>query len=346
MMTPRRVGAVAAALLAALLFGASAAATKPLLSTVDPQLLAGLLYLGAALATLPSAILARSRLPSPDRASVLRLSGAILAGGVVAPVLLLVGLSKASASSVALWIPLETVATALLAWALFHEHLGRREMAGLALVVVAGVLAAGPPSEARWISAFFVLLACVAWGLDNNLSALIDGLTPAQSTLAKGLAAGTVNLVIAVARGAEMPPAVILVQALGIGIVCYGFSIALYLSAAQQLGAARSQALFATSPFFGAALAWLLLQDSVSAWQIAAAAVLALGLSLLMTARHAHEHAHEAMSHVHWHRHDDGHHAHDHDGIVCATWHCHPHAHEPQVHAHPHLPDLHHRHVH
>src|SRR5690349_1784733 len=81
----------------------------------------------------------------------------------------------------------------------------------------------------------------------------------------------------------------------------------LYISGAQQLGATRSQLLFATSPFWGVTLAWNLFHERIQLAQLAAAPCIVAGLYLMLTARHEHEHTHEALAHTHGHRHDDGH---------------------------------------
>ncbi len=308
---------VLATIAAALLFGASTPLAKALLSSLGPLTLAGLLYLG----------------------------GAVGAGGI-APVLLLLGLRAAPAASVSLWLNTEVVATALIAWTFFHEDLDRRTVVAGGFVLAGGILLAAPEGAAGWKAGALVAGACVCWGMDNNLTALVSGYTPAQTTVAKGLIAGTVNLVLGLSLGQHLPGALRTGAALSVGMVSYGFSIMLYIFGAQQLGATRSQLLFATSPFLGVILAWTLFHERVQPAQLGAAPCIAAGLYLMLTARHAHEHAHEAMIHTHSHRHDDGHHTHVHPGLPAWVRHTHPHEHEPIVHSHPHLPDLHHRHRH
>ncbi|MFB3818621.1 MAG: DMT family transporter [Candidatus Methylomirabilales bacterium] len=191
-----------------------------------------------------------------------------------------------------------------------------------------------------------VALACICWGLDNHLTALIDGLTPAESTFWKGLVAGIVNLTIGIASGPFTAPSGVAGLALILGALSYGASIVFYISAAQGLGATRAQLLFATSPFFGVVLSVALLREPLTVNQVAAAFILTGSLALLFLDRHAHPHGHPGVEHEHWHRHDDGHHAHAHPGLPPGLGHSHPHAHAPVSHAHPHWPDLHHRHGH
>jgi len=333
-------------LIAAALFGASIPMSKALVATVGPFTLAGLLYLGGALGVLPFAFRGGSPQLRRDRRQQGMLVLAVLLGGGVGPVLLLFGLRMAPAASVSLWLNAETVATAVLAWGLFREHLDRRTVVAAALVLAGGLLLAAPEGAAGWRAGVLVALACVCWGLDNNLTALVSAFTPAQTTVVKGLGAGTVNLGIGLAFEGGLPPASGALGALAVGGFGYGLSILLYITGAQQLGASRSQLLFSTSPFLGVLLAWLLLREPATAAQFGAAGLMLAGIALMLTTRHGHEHAHAATVHTHEHRHDDGHHLHDHPGLPVWARHTHAHAHEPRIHAHPHAPDLHHRHEH
>lgn len=337
------------ALLAAALFGAATPASKRLLADLHPFQLAGLLYLGAAIAMAPLRIRERRVEPSPrlDRENAGRLLGAVVAGGVLAPVLLLFGLERAPAGSVALLLNLEVAATAVLGVAFFGENLGGRGWGAVAGVVVAGAIVSWKSGWPGLAAGALVALACICWGLDNHLTALIDGMSPARTTLWKGLVAGTANLAIGLAMAPIGARGTAVAAALGVGAVSYGISIALTIRAAHQLGAIRTQACFASAPFIGAALsfAWL---GEPAGWQDAVGALLlALSVGLLLWSRHEHSHVHEAMWHVHSHRHDDGHHAHSHsEKETVAGRHSHWHRHEPAAHSHPHWPDLHHRHAH
>lgn len=323
-------------LLAAALFGASTPIAKALLEGIGPITLAGLFYSGAALATAPAAL----RQPW-SRGELPRLLGACLFGGVLGPILVMFGLQLAPAGSVALWLNLEAPATAVLGWAFFKEHIGARTWAAAALTWVASVMLAGPSGQAGWLAAALVAAGCFCWGLDNNLTAVIESYTPAQTTFVKGLVAATVNLALGrVLEGTPEGDGVL--GAVAVGTLAYGLSIVLYVAGAQQLGATRAQMIFATAPFWGVALAWV--REPVLLAQIGAGALMAAGLGLVYGERHAHAHTHEAMRHSHWHRHDDGHH--DHHDTPVKGWHAHPHDHAPTTHDHPHVPDLHHRHGH
>lgn len=331
----------------AALFGASTPASKVLMDGgLGPLSLAGLLYLGAALATLPSALRGGTSARQRDPGNLRRLGGAVLFGGILGPVALLLGLQAAPSASVSLWLNLETTATAVLAWAFFREHMDGRTWTANALVLVAGVLLATPDGFAVAPAALLVGLGCLCWGLDNNLTAVIDGFTPAQTTCIKGLVAGTFNLGLGLWLEGTLPGPVTVVGALFVGALAYGASIVLYIRGAQQLGATRSQMLFATAPFLGMLLAWIALGEPILGVQLAAAGTMAVALGLLLTSDHGHHHAHAAVTHTHAHRHDDDHHRHAHPDLPPQAWHTHEHAHEPLEHTHVHQPDLHHRHEH
>lgn len=336
------------ALIAAALFGAATPMSKSLLAEIGPFQLSGLLYLGAAIGVLP--LLRRSsRVAVPwcmERRTRNLLLGAILFGGMLGPVLLLLGLRMASASSVSLWLNLEAVATALLGFFVFHDRLGRNGWLGAGGILLSAVLLTWGQGVAGWQAGLLVAAACVCWGLDNHLTALIDGITPAQSTFWKGLLAGTVNLSI----GLVVEPIYANWWQIGLalmtGMFAYGLSITLYIGAAQALGATRSQLVFSTSPYFGIILSVLWLQETLTPIQVISAIMVGISVVLLTIEWHSHDHDHPMLEHEHWHDHSDPHHAHAHAVVPIPANHSHPHAHAPLMHAHHHWPDLHHRHDH
>ncbi len=337
------------ALFSAALFGLSTPFSKGLLASWTSQQLAGLLYLGAALGvSLPLAIGRKRFFPAHlDRVNFWRLAGAILFGGVLGPLFLLAGLNLASASSVSLWLNLEMVATSVLAVLLFRDHLGARGWVGAVCVLGAGLLLSWGEGAAGFRAGIFLGLACICWGIDNNLTSLIDGLLPLQSTFWKGAVAGSVNFGLGIWLD-RIPHAstAAIAGALGLGAIAYGVSIVLYIQAAQALGASRSQMIFASAPLFGLASSALWLREGLSPIHGLALGLQAFGTYFLFRDRHSHAHTHEALEHTHEHQHDDGHHTHYHAVQPRTLRHSHPHSHEPITHNHPHWPDIHHRHAH
>ena len=335
------------ALASAALFGAAAPAVKPLVAALHPVLLAGLLYLGSFLG-LALVRLARGRAAEAPlaRRHLGALAGAVLAGGVVAPVLLVWGLSGLAASSASLLLAAEAVLTALLAALFFREAVAPRIWLAATTILGAGALLAWSPQLAVPFSphALAVLGACLLWALDNNLTRRVSLADPYAIAMWKGLVAGAVNTALGLALAPGAPQAAWL-AALGVGALGYGASLVLYVLAMRHLGAARTAAHFGTAPFFGALLAVALLGEPVTGVLIGAFALTLAGTWLALSERHQHAHRHEPLEHEHRHVHD-AHHAHVHRGDEGAEPHSHPHRHEPMRHSHPHFPDPHHGHRH
>lgn len=337
-------------LLAALLFGVSAPFAKLLGQEEAPQLLAGLLYLGSG-GGLSLLWLAqrRTRRETPlRRADMPWLASAIAFGGVLAPLLLMLGLVRTPASSASLLLNLEGVFTALLAWSVFRENVDRRIALGMLAIVAGGVLLSweGRADLGGIGGPMLVAGATLCWAIDNNLTQKVAAGDPVQIAMLKGLVAGTVNTGIAMIRGAPLPTTSALSGALLLGFLSYGISLVLFVLALRQLGAARTGAYFSSAPFVGAATSLLIFHERPTIAFAAAAALMALGVWLHVTERHEHEHRHETLEHEHMHLHDE-HHRHEHlPGDPPGEPHAHPHRHEPLVHTHRHYPDIHHRHGH
>jgi drug/metabolite transporter (DMT)-like permease len=344
-VAPRR-GALLG-LAAAASFGLSAPLSKRLLTDISPQLLAGLLYLGAfvALSAVPRRV--RGDESPLRRADLPTLGMVILLGGIVAPVLLLLGLQRTSGTTGSLLLNLEGPLTLVLALLVFGEHLGRRPLLG-AVAIFAGalVLSAGGPIGGGSVSgAFCILLACLLWAIDNNLTQRLSIRDPfALVRLKAGIAAAT-NIGLAVLLfGTDRPATGQLVAALTLGALAYGASVLLDAYALRALGAAREAAVFATAPFIGAVVAVLVLGEHLGAGGVIVALVMALGVLLLLGDRHDHWHDHALIEHDHVHVHDE-HHSHGHGGLDGLP-HAHAHAHSALTHAHRHVSDAHHRHSH
>lgn len=346
---PRGIGY---ALLAALLFGASTPFAKALVGQVSPLMLAGLLYagsgLGLSLWRLLRPLAAEAAEAPLGRSDWPWLFGAILAGGVVAPALLMFGLQATSAADASLLLNLEGVLTASIAWIVFRENVDRRILFGMMAIVFGGVLLTWEPGAGTGLSLGSLLIAgaCLGWAIDNNLTRVVSGGDAVQIAALKGLASGGVNISLALWMGSAFPSIEIIGAAAAIGVVGYGISLVLFVFALRHLGTARTGAYFSITPFVGATLALVWLREAPDPMFWIAAALMAIGVWLHVSEHHEHEHEHEALDHEHLHSHDD-HHQHEHE----IDWdgkepHSHPHHHEPTRHSHPHYPDLHHRHRH
>jgi drug/metabolite transporter (DMT)-like permease len=340
-----------AALGAAMLFGASTPFAKQWVGGLSPFVLAGLLYLGSGIGlALVRAVrdrgLRRPRLPAGEWGWLL---GAIGFGGVLGPLLLMIGLARSEAATASLLLNLEAVLTAALAWLVFKENADRRIVLGMLLIVAGGVLLSWshPGSSGNsWLGPLAIAGACLAWAIDNNLTRKVSASDALFVAGSKGLVAGSINTLLGLALGAQLPPPAQALPAMLVGFFGYGLSLVLFVLALRGLGSARTGAYFSTAPFIGAAISILLFGEQTSAGFWAAAALMGLGVWLHLTERHEHEHTHEAMFHTHRHVHD-AHHQHEHDFDWDGTEpHTHPHRHQPLTHSHAHFPDIHHRHRH
>jgi drug/metabolite transporter (DMT)-like permease len=341
------------AMLAALLFGASVPLAKLLLGQVAPLVLAGLLYLGSG-AGLGAWYGIRCLRHTHDGAELGRtdlvwLAGAIAAGGIAGPILLMTGLAATPASAASLLLNLEGVLTALLAWFVFYEQYDRRIILGMLCIVIASGLLSWQPGDIGMTAVrgpLCVAAACLCWAIDNNLTRKVAASDAVQIACLKGLVAGMVNLGLAWWLGLPLPPAGNAAVAVLLGFCGYGVSLVLFVLALRHLGSARTGAYFSLAPFAGAALALLIFGNEAGFRFWVAAPLMAVGIWLHLSERHSHRHAHHAQDHAHRHRHDE-HHQHVHsfewDG---SEPHTHAHHHAPLEHAHPHMPDIHHQHRH
>ncbi len=341
------------ALASAALFGLSTPAAKMLVGSLHPAVLAGLLYCGAGIGVavlrriLPSFVsgapevpLARSQLPW--------LTGAIAAGGIVGPLLLMAGLARTNAATASLLLTLEGAFTALMAWFVFHENFDRRIALGMAFIVAGAALLAwsGIPTLDSIMGPLAIVGACLFWGLDNNLTRKVSLADPLQIVQWKGLIAGPFNLALGLLIGGELPSVATAIVANVVGFFGYGVSLALFVFALRHLGTARTGAYFSTAPFLGSAAAVITLGEPLTSQLVAAGALMAVGVWLHLTETHEHQHAHQRMAHTHPHVHDE-HHRHTHQrGDPLGEPHTHFHEHSPMRHAHPHMPDMHHAHRH
>ncbi|KAK47009.1 membrane protein [Caballeronia jiangsuensis] len=353
-MHPRH-NAAFTALLAAALFGATTPLAKELLGTLSPFMVAGLFYLGSGVGLSIGILFRQLRRSAGERenesriqfAEVPWLLGAIAAGGVAGPALLMFGLSTTSAATSSLLLNLEGVFTAVIAWVVFRENVDLQIFLGM-VAIVAGGVALSWQSGAGVVSpgALLVVAACVSWAVDNNLTRKVSTNDAMTIACLKGLVAGSVNLGIALFTGAHLPGVVRTAAALLTGFAGYGVSLVLFVIALRNLGTARTGAYFSVAPIFGVTLSLILWPEMPSLLFWGAAALMALGIWLHIRERHEHPHTHEVLAHNHRHRHDE-HHQHTHD----FEWdgeepHTHPHQHAPITHTHAHFPDIHHRHSH
>jgi drug/metabolite transporter (DMT)-like permease len=344
------------AILAAILFGAGAPLAKLLLCSMAPVPLAAFLYLGSGVGLLLYRLLRQIISHNPvkeagiSNTDSLWLAGAVLAGGVAAPIVLMVSLSYTPAATASLLLNFESVATTFIAALFFKEAIGKRVWLAIICITVASVMLTVNFQDGWGFSpsAFGVLGACILWGMDNNFTRNISAKNPLIITTIKGLGAGLVSLVLALAIGNPLPDLPAILKAMLLGCFSYGISIILFILAMRNLGAARTSALFGIAPFTGALLSFLLFHQWPGLLFMLVLPLMAAGVVLLLYENHNHRHVHYAMEHEHSHGHDDEHHSHHHDHPeqLPDGLHSHPHIHPTVEHEHEHMPDIHHRHPH
>jgi drug/metabolite transporter (DMT)-like permease len=216
-------------LLAAALFGSSAPLIGSFSHGASPVLVAGLLYAGAALVLLPLALAeAPTSRHAPIQQGDLPLLGLItLLGGIAGPIALVKGLALLTPGASALLLNLEAVFTVLIAVGVGKEHLGREGSAAAALTLSGAlVLSAGPLGGSQWQGVLWIALACLCWGIDNNLSQRLSLRNPLQISAAKALGAAVPMLAVANLQGHAIPFAWMSAALLGIGSLGYGVSMA------------------------------------------------------------------------------------------------------------------------
>lgn len=339
------IGFIFQALLAALFFGASAPISKVLLGEVPPVLMAAFLYLGSGsgifLVKLFQRFASHQMEAGIKRPDVKWLAGAIISGGILAPIVLMVSLQYTPASTASLLLNFEGVGTTLIALFFFRESISRRALSAIFVITLASVFLS-TNFEGRFafsLGALGVILACVLWGLDNNFTRNISAKDPLTIVAWKGLVAGTFSLLLGLALGQQLPALASILGILLLGFISYGLSTMLFIYSMRGLGAARTSALYGTAPLAGVMLSFIIFRDPITLLFIFAAALMAAGALLLANEEHAHFHIHMPVVHEHRHRHDEFH-IHD----AADMTHSHEHEHPRAEHEHGHMPDIHHRH--
>ena len=336
------------ALLAAIFFGASAPIAKLLLGDTAPIFLAAFLYIGSG--TGIALVKLTQRMRSKDAEAGIKppdikwLAGAIISGGILAPIVLMISLQNTPASTASLLLNFEGVGTTLIALLFFKESIGRRAWTAIIVITMASVFLSTDFKSGFGLSlgALGIILACVLWGADNNLTRNISGKDPLAIVAWKGLVAGTFSFFLALLLGNPFPAVKTILGTLILGFVSYGLSTILFIRSMRGLGAARTSALYGMAPLAGVLLSIFIFGEFPSFLFILAAILMIGGALLLINENHSHTHVHTALIHEHSHRRDDPAHGHDDVDEV----HSHEHKHPAEKHEHDHMPDIHHRHGH
>ena len=274
------------AVLAAALYAISTPASKLLLNHIPSTILAGLLYLGAGSGMAVFRWVLRI---SGKRKKEVRLSkkdlpftaGMILLD-IAAPVLLMLGLTMTSAANVSLLNNFEIVATSVIAWVIFKETISKRLWTAILLITFSSMLLSFEDISSFSFSAgsLLVLCACICWGFENNCTRMLSAKDPAQIVVIKGFLSGGGALIIASLAGERCGEWLYILFALMLGFAAYGLSIYFYIYAQRYIGAAKTSAYYAVSPFIGTALSLILFHDQPSPVFFAAFFIMIIGAQL------------------------------------------------------------------
>ena len=334
-MGSKKYQALVYATLAAVFYAINIPASKLLLREVGPTTMAALLYLGAGIGVGILALVNRKeavQAASLSKQDLPYVIGMIVLD-IVAPILLMLGISYGTSANASLLGNFEIVATAIIALLIFKEAVSKRLWGAIALISLSSVLLSfeGADSFKFSLGSLFVLLATTCWGLENNCTRSIASKSTYQIVVLKGIFSGLGALAIALIKREVMPELSYVVAAMLLGFVAYGLSIFMYVRAQNVLGAAKTSACYAVAPFVGAFLSFVFLRESLSWMYLIALAVMVAGSvlvvadTLLLSHTHSHEHTfvhtHDGTTHAHTVRHSHRHnhylnedkHAHHHD---------------------------------
>ena len=337
----------------AALFGISPPLAKLLVQDIPPVALAGLLYLGAfmglSLYSIIKGIVSNESVRSINlkKGDYPWLFGAVVSGGIIAPICLMLGLSQISGFTTSLLLNLEGIFTAVIAVIFFDEKAAKRLWLALMCMTVAGVFLTWDSSQSKFnfLGPLLVTFAMLCWGIDNNLTRNISTRNPIQITRIKGFVSGLVSVSLAYTLGINIQWDVSIVYALLLGSFSYGISLVFFIKAIEGLGSFRTGIFFSLAPFIGAVTSLILLQEWIGWVMFPAIMLTVAGVWLISTEKHLHLHLHQEVVHTHLHNHKDRHHIHEHAGIIHEP-HVHEHKHPEESHIHSHWPDTHHRHEH
>ena len=344
-MNKTKIYPVSQAILASVLFGASAPLSKIILGQIEPIPLASFLYIGSGIGlSLLQIFLTIGKKQNIKEASLKKadiswLIGAIIAGGVIAPIILMISLKTTPASTTSLLLNFEGVATTLIAILFFKENIGKQLWKAIICITLASILLSWDFSN-QWgfsIGALGIICACICWGIDNNFTRNISAKNPFTIVTIKGLIAGFFSLFLAFILNNHLPNIKVILITIILGFLCYGLSIVLFVFAMRELGSARTSALFGTAPFVGAILSFVICGDVPNLMFFVSLPIMIIGTVILLKEDHGHFHSHEFTEHEHKHCHSDSHHSHTHttnQPTAINGYHSHVHIHEQIEHSH------------
>ena len=339
------------AILAAAFYAINIPLSKLLMNNVEPTMMAGFLYLGAGIGLIIYSIICRAFgkeiISEPLTRKELPYTISMVILDIIAPILLMFGITMTNSANVSLLNNFEIVATSLIALIVFKEVLSKRLWIAVIMVTIASIILGfeGTSGFVFNTGSILVLGACVCWGFENNCTKMLSSKSSIEIVTIKGCFSGSGSLIIALLSGENIPEFKWIATVLILGFVAYGLSINFYIIAQKDLGAAKTSVYYSIAPFLGVAFSIILLKEKPN-FQFYIALLIMIISTILMvkdtiTLQHIHKHEH---IHTHEHRHGNIVHTHEHSHV-----HTHNHIHEgsEEIHTHTHhdLTDHHHMHI-
>ncbi|TAH61553.1 MAG: DMT family transporter, partial [Gottschalkiaceae bacterium] len=252
------------AILAAALYAISTPVSKILLNKIPPTMMASLLYLGAGIGM---SVIALIRYQTGTLKKEMRLTKkelpftiGMVALDILAPIFLMIGLTMTTPENASLLNNFEIVATSLIALFIFNEHISKKLWIAIGLITISSIILSFENiySLSFSIGSFFVLLASICWGLENNCTRMLSVKDPLQVVIIKGFGSGFGSLLISFIIKETSSNVTYIIATLLLGFVAYGLSIYFYVYAQRELGAAKTSAYYAIAPFIGVALSFVI----------------------------------------------------------------------------------------
>ncbi len=338
------------ALLAAAFYAINIPLSKILLNNVEPTMMAAFLYLGAGIGLLIYGFICKlsgkTAVKEPLTKKELPYTVAMVLLDIIAPILLMTGITKTNSANVSLLNNFEIAATSLIAFFIFKEVLSKRLIIAIIMVTLASIILGfeGTGSFSFNTGSLFVIGACICWGFENNCTKMLSSKSSIEIVTIKGCFSGLGSLIIAFVTGEHLPNIVWIAAALTLGFVAYGLSINFYIMAQKELGAAKTSAYYSVAPFLGVAFSMIILKERPHLQFYIALAIMAISAIIMIkdtiTLQHTHTH-----QHIHTHEHSHGNMAHTHQHI---HEHSHFHVHNGSENEHTHIHNdlLNHEHLH
>lgn len=254
---------ISLALIAALLYAINIPVSKVLLQNIDSTFLAGFLYLGAGIGMLILFFLTRNKNTNFLTKHDLPYLVLMVVLDIAAPILLLYGLNRISASNASLLNNFEIVATAIIALLIFKEKITLKSWIGIVLITFSSVLLSFDDlSSLRFNEgSIFILLAAMCWGIENNCTKKISTKNTYEIVAIKGICSGLGALIIALILKESITYIWVPFSALGLGFVTYGLSIWFYIKAQNKIGAAKTSSFYAINPFVASAISFFIFNE-------------------------------------------------------------------------------------